>query len=191
MLTKREKASKFILSIFFVCCIGVFHFNTSGYAFETGWYTNNPSSENKNNLAFYASQGATIMLPYNCYFYKSDTAAYLEEAALRKIKVWVDLRLHALGSPLPSQSNWQNFINTFKDHSAVKGWYIADEPEYSGPSYSVIQQYYNWTKQVDPTHPVAIAHAWTVKPDSAPLAEDILLDAVSYTHLTLPTTERV
>jgi hypothetical protein len=173
---KLRNKAKLNQVIFLVTCIGALLLSGPGYSLESGWYTNSPNTQARNNLGVYASQGASIMLPYNCYNDRAGTEAYLNEAAARKMKIWIDLRLHAFGGSPPSESNWKSFINAFKGHTAVKGWYIADEPEYSGPSYSVIQQYYNWTRQADPSHPVALAHAWTVRSESAGVAQDILLD---------------
>ncbi len=173
----KIKNSKIEIFIFLIVCFGILLLSKKIYAIEAGWYTNDPSTGSRNNLATYASQGANLILPYNCYFNRSGTAAYLEEAERQEIKVWVDLRLHALGNNLPSESAWKDFINSFKGYSAVKGWYIADEPEYSGPGYSTILQYYQWTKEADPNHPVSIAHCWTVRPEFAgvPRPYDVLL----------------
>jgi hypothetical protein len=150
-----------LLSLFILCSTVT---ENVVFAYDIGWYTNDPSSEHVNNLATYASQGTTVMLPYNSFGDQTGTAAYLNEAAIRGIKVWVDMRLHVFR---PSQTELQNFINKFKTYPAVKGWYIADEPEYSGPDYVTVLQYFNWIKAVDQSHPVSIAHAWTVKSNYA------------------------
>lgn len=142
----------------------------------TGWYTDNVSTQSIRNLSIYANQGASVMLAYNCYSAGVvATKRYLDEAQRQGIQVWVDMRLHVLNSP--TKNDWQDFIRGLKEHPAVFGWYIADEPIWSGPDRATLTQYYNWTKEADPDHPVSIGEAWQIWPEYAgpPPCYDVVL----------------
>lgn len=140
-----------------------------------GWYTNDVSIQSINNLSVYSAQGATQMLAYNCWHAGvGATRAYLDAAQNYGIKVWVDMRLHVVGTP--SKADWQAFINNIRDHPALAGYYIADEPEWSGPEPSVVRQYYEWTKEADSEHSAAIAHSWTIKSSWAGTYDTVFMD---------------
>jgi hypothetical protein len=47
-------------------------------------------------------------------------------------------------------------INYFRNHSAIFGWYLADEPDGQGISPSLLQPKYDLIKQLDSTHPVSM-----------------------------------
>jgi hypothetical protein len=123
------------------------------YAIQVGWYT---SIENKDLLAGFEKDGINIVLPYDGAWLPEQIGPYLDEAQVHGIKVWVDLRLEALTL---SEKDFRNIIRAHRDYPALFGWYISDEPEYGGTSAGKLQMYYNYCKQEDPNHPVAIAHA--------------------------------
>jgi len=47
-------------------------------------------------------------------------------------------------------------IKTFKDHPALLGWYISDEPNGYKIPPEVLEEIYNTVKEADPWHPVSI-----------------------------------
>lgn len=115
------------------------------------------------------------MLPYNCWHAgTSAMLAYLDEAQAQGVQIWVDMRLHVVGTP--SKADWQAFITALKGHPALAGYYIADEPEWSGPDPATVSQYYRWTKEAAPEHPVAIAHSWQVRPKWAGTYDIVFMD---------------
>lgn len=150
----KNKNPRLKIVIFLTLCFGVLPFTEAVYAHEAGWYT---QIDYTSRLPAYAAYGTTIMLPYNGAFAPSKIGTYLDAAQAQNIKVWVDLRIEVLK---PSESDWKTIINTYKSHPALKGWYISDEPEWGGTSAALLEQYYTWTKEADPNHLVAIAHAW-------------------------------
>ena len=143
------------LVIFLSICVVVSLFAETAdvQAVGAGWYSQITQPQ---NLSGYSSYGTRLMLPYNGAFSPGSIGPYLDEAQRNGIKVWVDLRLEALKL---SESDFRQIIRTHRNHSALKGWYISDEPEYGGTSASTLETYYNYCKQEDPNHPVAIAHA--------------------------------
>ncbi|MFX0145908.1 MAG: hypothetical protein ACFE9C_17720 [Candidatus Hodarchaeota archaeon] len=150
--------SKIKIVIILTLYFGVLLFTKAVYAHEAGWWS---MIDRPGDLAEYADYGTTLMLPYNGAWTPYKIPVYLDEAAQLNIKVWVDLRICPPPNPLLDETSWKKIINDNKKHPALEGWYIADEPELSGTSPSVVSKYYNWTKEADPNHPVAIAHANT------------------------------
>ena len=54
---------------------------------------------------------------------------YLDYAAAHGMKVILDCESILVATQ--ATGNWtgfNNYINTFKNHTALKGWYLADEP---------------------------------------------------------------
>jgi len=47
-------------------------------------------------------------------------------------------------------------INTFKDHPALFGWYLADEPDGQGIALDLLQPKYDLIKKLDSAHPVSM-----------------------------------
>lgn len=127
--------------------------SSASHSFEAGWYS---QIANSASLSEYASYGTKIMLPYNGAYLPKSIGPYLYEAQKNNIKVWVDLRLEALTL---SEANFRAIIRTHKNHPALHGWYISDEPELDKTTPDKLKMYYSICKQEDPYHPVAIAHA--------------------------------
>ena len=48
-------------------------------------------------------------------------------------------------------------VNTFKNHPALYGWYLVDEPDYQNISAIQVQNAYNAIKNIDNNHPVFIS----------------------------------
>ena len=51
-------------------------------------------------------------------------------------------------------------IKTFRDHPALLGWYIADEPNGYNISPEILEEIYRIVKENDPWHPVSIVFMW-------------------------------
>ena len=49
-----------------------------------------------------------------------------------------------------------NEIRTFRDHPALLGWYISDEPNGTTVTPEKLEEIYNTLKENDPWHPVSI-----------------------------------
>ena len=47
-------------------------------------------------------------------------------------------------------------IKTFRDHPALLGWYIADEPNGKSVTPDKLEEIYKTVKENDPWHPVSI-----------------------------------
>lgn len=144
---------KFVIFLFIYAVFSLFAKTADVYAVGAGWYSQISQPQ---HLSSYSSYGTSLMLPYNGAFSPGSIGTYLDEAQRNGVKVWVDLRLEALQL---SESNFRQIVRTHRNHSALKGWYISDEPEYGGTSPTTLEAYYNYCKQEDPNHPVAIAHA--------------------------------
>jgi hypothetical protein len=61
-----------------------------------------------------------------------------------------------LGNDPATLSNITHQINKFKDHPALFGWYLADEPDGQGIAPSLLQPKYDLIKKLDPHHPVSM-----------------------------------
>ena len=151
---KNEKSKLnivILLTVYFVVLFSVKAANVQ--AARSGWFSqiNQPQ-----HLSDYSAYGTRLMLPYNGAWLPGSIGPYLDEAQQQGIKVWVDLRLEAKQL---SESEFRKIIRTHRNHVALEGWYISDEPELGDTSPSTLERYYNYCKEEDPDHPVAIAHA--------------------------------
>jgi len=138
--------------------------------FLVGWYSQISHPE---WLAGHAAAGSNVIVPYNGAWSPSSIKPYLDEAQLRGIKVMVDLRVDSLALP---EAQYRQIIRDNKNHPALYGWYISDEPELWGTSPSIVNQYYTWTKSEDPGHPALIAHCQVASPDYLNGYDQLMLD---------------
>ena len=78
-----------------------------------------------------------------------------------------------------SATDYVDTIEAFKDHPALYGWYIADEPELfddDPEGWPVVHRYldidpgyYHLAKQADPNHPTYITHNQEFIPADLPI----------------------
>lgn len=112
------------------------------------------------NLSLVSKQGVNVVLSYADSFRSNDSIkAYLDRAESLGIKVifysyptreimdrWT---LPLSGSEKKVISD---FINKWKEHPALLGWYLTDEPEYR-PAFPLrLRDIFNLVKEVDPYH---------------------------------------
>jgi PKD repeat protein len=125
-----------------------------------GWYSD---VTNVSALTTYASHGARFMLGAAAGWYWPNQSSiikkYLDTAQSLGVKVILDIYQNVIEAHV-SDSSFISLINTFKDHPALAGWYIADEPDLtSNPSatHTNVKHYYDLLKQYD-NHPCLIAY---------------------------------
>ena len=68
-----------------------------------------------------------------------------------------------------------NEINEFKDHPALLGWYISDEPVGQGVPPEPLEEMYKLIKTLDPYHPVSIVFMTPSKARKYENAMDIVM----------------
>jgi hypothetical protein len=129
--------------------------------FPVGWYD---QLYNHATFASMQAEGTNDVLPYGV---GSGVPTYLTSAANAGSGVFVqiDPALVRAGDV----DGITSFVSTYKDYTAVRGWYLADEPTLSGemtPATGAVL--YDAIKAADPVHPVAIAFYLTE--DAAPFA---------------------
>jgi len=81
----------------------------------------------------------------------------LDRCAELGIKAHYDIKV--IAQVLPSEQKWEELrreIELFKDHPALLGWYICDEPSGWGVPEETLEETYRFVKEVDPYHPVTI-----------------------------------
>ncbi len=123
-----------------------------------GWYSR---IEHTNKLAEFANNGVGLVLPYSGAGEVNKVQRYLDEAQRVGIRVMLDRHTHpSLWEP-PDMAELRQDVQAHKSHSALYGWYIADEPELledsEPPDY--FEPIYNTIKIEDPNHPIALIHA--------------------------------
>ena len=107
---------------------------------------------------------------------KEKITVFLDAAKAAKIKVLVEIY-----RPLVELENIpgvKNFINTYKHHPSVGGWYLYDEPEIKKPqplSPDSLARVYRAIKEEDRSKPVALAFGETNKIAAYSNAMDILM----------------
>jgi hypothetical protein len=83
--------------------------------------------------------------------------AYLDAAAASKVKVL----LHAPAT-FTAKGEWdklKRWIGLWKDHPAILGWYLFDEPEVHRVKPDRLLEAYRLVKSIDPDRPVAVCFA--------------------------------
>ena len=124
---------------------------------KLGWWVN--VSTGKGRLAGYAANGMNFMhINVATYYSPAEINAFLNEANALGIQASISLTRTENCSYPWTAAQVQNFVNAIKNHPAVWGWYLADEPEL-GPSgvhtyLATNPGYYPAVKSADPNHPV-------------------------------------
>ena len=144
--------------------------------FKTGWWMEMYDTDYAASLAKYATEGNTLVLGNGGGWVTSASERikiqrFLDEAQKYDIKVIVSLT-KSRGTPYSIPVNeFTDTINAFKNHPALYGWYLGDEPEiYNNNdanrsddwqithSYLATDPgYYYLAKVADPNHPVFIS----------------------------------
>lgn len=113
-------------------------------------------------------RGFNMMSPYQKINYETlnDRKAYMDRCAELGMKVNYNLLSVSggggVGSKIEGISNEEKRkrlieeINTFRDHPALLGWYISDEPNGYKIKPEILEEIYRTVKEADPWHPVSI-----------------------------------
>jgi hypothetical protein len=149
--------------------------------FYLGWYdfVANPTAPE-----LVSSKGINLVMPYldvspnpaMSEATKEKITVFLDKAKAAKIKVLVEIYRPLV--ELENISGVKNFINTYKHHPSVYGWYLYDEPEIKKPqplSPDSLARVYRAIKEEDRSKPVAIAFGETNKIEAYSNAMDILM----------------
>ncbi|MFH1601449.1 MAG: hypothetical protein ABIB61_00650 [Candidatus Shapirobacteria bacterium] len=147
--------------------------------FLIGWFA---SVNGQQKLAEFSQKGMNLVMPYH-----TESAGlniirgYLDEAQEQGIKVMLDLEDNSYrdGTRSFEQSiGWaRSIVQNFKDHPAVYGWYLADEPELHQPQTSAENriEYYQIIKSLDSQNYGAVVH-WARPYSEYTEAYDILMN---------------
>lgn len=126
--------------------------NASSLAFPLGWYS---SVDYPDALQQVAAEGINFVVPYTGKSDANKVKAYLDRAGEAGIKVMVEIpRIE-----VRKDHRWliTQFVKQLKNHPALYGWYLYDEPEYVQISPRLLERVYQAIKTEDPQHSVAIA----------------------------------
>jgi hypothetical protein len=139
--------------------------------FIIGWYE---FLENTAGPSQVASKGINFVIPYIEKTKLEKIKIFLDAAKAAKIKVLVEVY-----RPLVEAGNvagTREFIRTYKNHPAVYGWYLYDEPEIKKPTPltpELLIKVYQAIKAEDKSKPVAIVFSDVGKVESYSNAMDI------------------
>ncbi len=149
--------------------------------FYLGWYdfVANPAAPGQ-----VSSKGIDLILPYldvspKPLMEKSSQekiAVFLDAAKVANLKVLVEIYRPLI--ELENISGVKSFINSYKNHPSVLGWYLYDEPEIKKPqplSPDSLARSYRAIKEADRSKPVAIAFAEPDKIEAYSNAMDIVM----------------
>ena len=113
-------------------------------------------------------KGFNMMSPYQKITSETlnERKAYMDRCAQLGMKVHYNLLSVSggggVGSKIEGLSDEEkkklllNEINTFRDHPALLGWYISDEPSAKRITPDQLENIYKTVKEADPWHPVSI-----------------------------------
>jgi hypothetical protein len=140
--------------------------------FFFGWYG---TIGNPEVAAKVSPKGINLLMPYIGDASKPNILAYLDAAKAARVKVLLEIY-----RPLVESGNMagiQEFIRTYKNHPAVYGWYLYDEPDYKQPPLSpnLLNEVYQAIKKEDRSKPVATICADVNKVESYSKAMDIIM----------------
>jgi hypothetical protein len=147
---------------------GSFASTRTALGYPVGWYDQVYSPGNFTRMT---AEGANTTMPYGT---GSGIGKYLTDAASQHKGVFVQIDPSYVAAD--NVQGVVSIVNKYKGYSAVKAWYLADEPTVANSmSAEVGQTLYNAIKAADPSHPVAIA--FNASERSAPYANacDIMM----------------
>jgi hypothetical protein len=109
-------------------------------------------------------RGFTMMSPYQSCApeHRERRKAYLDRCARLGMRVHYNVIVparHAATNPKQVEANLSQIedeIRAFRDHPAILGYYISDEPELRRESPEVLERIYRRIRELDPYHPVTI-----------------------------------
>lgn len=135
-------------------------------SFKTGWWTD---IQKTNQLSQYAVDGSTIVLALSGGWFTDASGRpiiqkFLDTAADNELKVIVSLvRKNSTPDKIPADE-FVTTVNAFKNHPALYGWYIGDEPERYKGGWQITHSnlaadpgYYRLLRSIDPDHPAMIS----------------------------------
>lgn len=130
--------------------------------FALGWYDR---IDKLNGIDIMAEQGFNVIIPYVGYANQQDFGKirpehysvvknYLNQALLRDIKVLLQIPPDDVKNG--NLSSIIKFIEEFKSHQSVYGWYLYDEPILKDIQPEQLSNVYNTIKEETPEKPVAL-----------------------------------
>lgn len=128
--------------------------------FPIGWYDTIGA---KDTPAKVAVEGINILMPYVGEADNETITTYLDAAEKAGVKVLLELRRSIINNR--DNVSVTKFVRTFKNHPAVFGWYLYDEPSVSKLSPQILKSAYDAIKVEDPKKPVAVTipHLWGIE----------------------------
>jgi hypothetical protein len=136
----------------------------SPVSFHIGWYGGVAATPSINGLKLERDAGADIAI---IYIPKDrtgeETRTFLEKAKSSQIKVFLQIPREWIGDFKakiynPDYASINKFIDLYKNHTALYGWYLFDEPEFQQfPSPQQAQNLYERIRAMDSNHSVASA----------------------------------
>jgi hypothetical protein len=142
--------------------------------FFIGWYDR---IENADLPQKVRPKGIGLIMPYIAAEVKPETIKIFLDAA-EKIGIKVLLEIYRSLVESGDISGVKDFIRTYKNHPAVYGWYLYDEPEVKKPtplSPELLIKVYQAIKAEDRSKPVALVFADPNKIEPYADAMDILM----------------
>lgn len=122
--------------------------------FPLGWIDR---VERPQTPAKVAQEGINFLIPYTQSYDRPTIETYLNNARQNGIKVF----LEPYREPVRNEdaAAVAEFVRTYKNHPAVAGWYLYDEPAANKVSPQTLEISYQAIKAEDPNHPIAIVFA--------------------------------
>lgn len=119
---------------------------------QLGWYTGVGVGDTT-RFARQVGAGDNLQTSYD---YVAGTKAYLDNLQANGMKGLLGMPASWIKTLDSAQIT--NYVNTYKGHAALAGWYLVDEPEENGISAATVQKAYTIVKTADPNHPIAVAY---------------------------------
>ncbi len=116
--------------------------------FQIGWWTGAGVAD-LSRIDVQGAAGETLQAAY----YLADPSTYLAKLQQANIKVFLEVNRDAAASG--DTEALTTYVNAYKNHPAIAGWMIYDEPEQSTVPASRLVDDYKAIKAADPNHPVA------------------------------------
>ena len=167
-----------------MACIAVYVAAPPAYAhggYLLGWYDTESEID---NLARFGETHVNIVMPYNAKWYDGARAlAYLDEAREHDVSVILDLYIRPEWD-IPF-SRLTEIAEAAKDHPALAGYYISDEPRHSLRSafgddteekVAYVREIRDAVKEGAPDSDIWIVFANEVKPEYVDLYDHLMLD---------------
>ena len=149
--------------------------NPSVQPYLIGWFSR---IDQLDALAGQSASGANFVMPYGGAGSPDDVRRYLDAAQRFGIKVLIDMHAHPSEWEPPTLEEYQREVHANKDHPALYGWYVADEPEAYADTEGLgyLQPVYDTFKAEDPNHPVAVIHNETPDANWISVYDTLMID---------------